>query len=178
MTFDPEKPVFAGKLRLQTTNRTGVTFFLSYTTVDDQTAPTLSSAHSTDPTTLWTSYDAGSGSVVLVSDAGLYVSVHPDINLALLVRDATAASPVTLVPGAVAGQVTIAWSDPASGKTLTAYYQLSGIVPATLVFAEPGGSGGLTALARTITTPGLAAIQSSKSATGYDLTGVNLAGAG
>lgn len=174
MTFDPAHPVFTGKLQLQTTNATGQKYYLSYTAKSGLTLPTLTSTRIKDLTTIWTSYDAGSGAVVLASNAGLYVAVQEGNNLAILVSDAAAASPFTLVPGQSAGQVQIAWFDPSSGQTLIGYYQLGTGLQATLSFLGSGGSGVLSALALTTTTAGLAAIQSGKSAAGYDLTGVNL----
>jgi uncharacterized protein YjbI with pentapeptide repeats len=177
MTFDPGKPSFTGKLQLQTTNATGQKFYMSYTAKAGLTLPTLSSIRVADRDTIWTTYDAGSGSVFLVSNAGLYFSVQSGNNVAILVPDAGAASPVRLIPGIVAGQVQITWVDPALAKTLTGYYQLGTGLPATLTFLESGGSDVLAALGQTVTTPGLAAMQSSKSAAGYDLTGVNLTGA-
>jgi uncharacterized protein YjbI with pentapeptide repeats len=177
MTFDPAHPVFTGKLQLQTTNATGQKYDLSYTAKSGLTLPTLTSTRVKDPTTIWTSYDAGSGAVVLASNAGLYVSVQAGNNLAILVSDAAAASPFTLVPGQCAEEVQIAWFDPSSGQTLIGYYQLGTGLQATLSFLGSGGPQLLSALALTTTTAGLAAIQSSKSAAGYDLTGVNLTGA-
>jgi uncharacterized protein YjbI with pentapeptide repeats len=171
--FDPTRPVFAGKIRLQTTNSSGQKYFLSYTPKDGETLPTLSSTSTADPTTLWTTYDAGSGSVVLVSDAGLYLSVLAGNFVAVLVADARAASPVTLVSGA-AGQIQITWAESVD-STLIAFYELGTGLPATLTFLASSNSL-LSALTETTTTPGLAAIQQSHDAAGYDLTGVNLTG--
>ena len=47
-------------------------------------------------------------------------------------------------------------------QTLTAYYQLGTGLPATLTFLESGPMAGLSALAETTTTPGLAAIQADQ----------------
>ena len=87
MTFDPTKPVFTGKLSFQSTNPTGPKYYLSYTTSGGETVPTLS-AMTTDSTTLWTSYDAGGGAVVLVAANGMYLSVLEGNKLAALVVDA------------------------------------------------------------------------------------------
>jgi uncharacterized protein YjbI with pentapeptide repeats len=173
MTFDPDKPAFAGKFQFRSTNGSGQKFLLRYTTIGGQTLPTVSSIRSTDPATVWTAYDAGSGSIVLVSEAGLYLSVQAGNYSAILVPDASAAAQVTLVPG-VSGQVSVTWLDGKSGQTLTAYYQLGTGLPATLTFRALDPMAGLSALAQTTTTPGLEHIWSTKSAVGYDLTGVNL----
>lgn len=176
MTFDPGKPVFTGKVRLQTTNATGQKYYLSYTARAGQTLPTLSATSTADLTTIWTTYDAGAGAIVLVSNAGLYLSVQAGNDVAVLLPDASAAAPVTLAAGGTAGQVQFTWVDPSSSQTLTGYYQLGTGLPTTLTFLASGGIGVLAALTETVTTPGLATIQSSKSAVGYDLTGVNLTG--
>jgi uncharacterized protein YjbI with pentapeptide repeats len=173
MTFDPAHASFTGKLRFQTTNASGQKYYLSYTTKGGQSVPTLS-ATSVDLTTFWTTYDAANGSIYLVSNAGLFLAVQAGNNLAILVSDYTQAAPVTLVPGSAAGQVTWTWYDPVAKSTLDAYYQLGTGLPTTLSFLQSGGTGVLSALAQTVTTPGLATILSSKSAAGYDLTGVNL----
>jgi uncharacterized protein YjbI with pentapeptide repeats len=172
--FDPTKPVFTGKIQLQTTNPAGQKYYLSYTSQSGTTVPTLSSTRSNDLGSLWTTYDAGAGSVVLASNTGLFLSVQAGNLLAVLLPDPRSASPVTLVPAATTGQVEIIWVEETSERTLTAYYQLGTGMPATLTFLERGGSSGLAALARTSITPGLTAIQSAKSAVCYDLTGVNL----
>jgi uncharacterized protein YjbI with pentapeptide repeats len=169
--FDPASPVFAGKFRWQTTNAAGQKYFMSYTARAGETLPTMSSTHSNDLSTIWTAYDAGGDLVVLVSDAGLYLSVQPDDNVAILVPDASAASPVRLAP------------DPATGHTrilsgpLTACYQLDTGLPATLTFFDSPGTGALATFAQATITPSLASIRSSNSAVNCDLTGVNLTGA-
>ncbi len=173
MTFDPTHPSFTGKLRFQTTNPTGQKYYLSYTTKGGQTVPTLS-ATSTDSTTFWTTYDAGNGSSYVVSNAGLFLAVQAGNNLAVLVADDTQAAPITLAPGPMAGQVVWTWYDPVAKATLDAYYQLGTGLPTTLSFLQAGGASVLSALARTVTTPGLSTILSGRSAVGYDLTGVNL----
>ena len=175
MIFDQAKPVFAGKLRLQTTNASGQKYYLSYMTKDGETLPTLSSARSNDLSTIWTTYDAGPSSIVLLSNEGLYLKVQEGNDLAILVPDASAASPVTLVPVPGTDQVQIIWAD--QGQELTACYQLGTGLPATLVFQQPAGPPQLTALAQTTITPGLVIIQSVKSAVSYDLSSVNLTGA-
>ena len=173
MTFDPKKPMFTGKLRLQTTNPTGQRFYLSYTArADGDTVPTLSSMHTDDPTTLWTTYDAGSGTTVLASDTGLYLAVQEGIDLAILVPEASSASPLAIVPGPTEGQGHITWVD-SSHQVLTAFYELFTGAPATLTFYS---SGDLAWLAITTTTPGLGTIEPPRSAVGYDLSGVNLTG--
>ena len=172
MTFDPSHPAFAGKLRFQTTNPAGQKYYLSYTTKGSQTVPTLSGT-APDSTTFWTTYDAGNGAVYLVSNEGLFFAVQAGNNLAILVSDYTQAAPITLAPGPTTGQVVLTWVDPQSSDTLTAYYQLGTGLPTTLTFLA-NGTGLLSALAQTITTPGLRTILTSKSAAGCDLTGVNL----
>src|SRR5438552_3674948 len=104
MTFDPAKPVFAGKFRFQSTNPVGRKYYLSYTTKDGVTPLTFSAAMAND-TTLWIAYEAGAGAVVLVADNGMYLSVLEGNKLAILVDAASAASAITLLPAADAGQV-------------------------------------------------------------------------
>src|SRR5436309_8034640 len=103
MTFDPTHPFFTGKLRFQSTNPAGPKYYLSYTTSGGETVPTLS-ATTADSTTLWTSYDAGGGAVVLVAANGMYLSVLEGNQLAVLVEDAGKAAAITLVPAGAAGQ--------------------------------------------------------------------------
>jgi uncharacterized protein YjbI with pentapeptide repeats len=174
MMFDPTKPVFAGKVRLRTTNAVGQKYLLSYTTVGNQTVPTLSSTSTADPSTIWTTYDAGSGSVAIASNVGLYLSVQTGNNLAILLSDASQALPVTLQPSGPSGDVQITWFSQELGQTLIAYYQLGTGLPTTLTFSISVGPDVLSELAQTTTTPGLVAIRSSHSAVGCDLTGVNL----
>jgi uncharacterized protein YjbI with pentapeptide repeats len=174
MTFDPTKPVFAGKVRLRTTNAAGQKYLMSYTTIGNQTLPTLSSTSTADSSTIWTTYDAGSGSVVIASNVGLYLSVQTGNNVAILLSDANQASAVTLQPSGLSGDVQITWFSQELGQTLIAYYQLGTAAPATLTFPISVGPDVLSELAQTMTTPGLAAIRSSHSAVRCDLTGVNL----
>jgi len=178
MTFDPGKPVFMGKRRFETTNASGQKYYLSYTTVGAQTAPTLS-ATTADSTTLWISYDAGGGAVVLVAANGLYLAVLEGLQQAVLVPEAAGAAAITLVPQTQPGQVQWTWVDPASAATLEMYlyYDLGTGLPATLSFLPPPQGGSLlSTLTQTMPTPGLATIKASRSAAGLDLTGVNLTG--
>lgn len=109
--------------------------------------------------------------IVLVSDTGLYLSVQPEDNLAILVSDASAASPVRLVPDTNAGHVKIFFGQ------LMACYQLDTGLPATLTFFASPGPGALATFGQAAITPSLAVIRSSNSAVNCDLTGVNLTGA-
>ena len=168
---DLANPVFAGKFRWQSANVTGQKFYLSYTSTAGQTLPTMSSTRGNDASTIWTAYDAGGGTVVIVSDAGQYLSVLPDDNTAILVPEASQAVPVTLAPDADTGRVRIL-----SGA-LMACYQLGTGLPATLIFLDSAGSGALATFAQATITPSLVEIRSSDSAFGCDLTGVNLTGA-
>jgi uncharacterized protein YjbI with pentapeptide repeats len=175
MTFDPTNPVFTGKLSFQSTNPAGPKYYLSYTTSGGETVPTLS-ATTDDSTTLWTSYDAGGGAVVLVAANGMYLSVLEGNKLAVLVEDAGKAAAITLVPAAAVGQVQWSWIDPSTSATLYAYYQF-GTGRGTLSFQQAGhqpSDSALSTLAQTTVTPGLAKIQASKSAASLDLSGVNL----
>ena len=175
MTFDPTKPVFTGKLSFQSTNPTGPKYYLSYTTSGGETVPTLW-AMTTDSTTLWTSYDAGGGAVVLVAANGMYLSVLEGNKLAALVVDADKAASITLVPAAAADQVQWSWIDPSTSATLYAYYQF-GTGRGTLSFQQAGyqpSDSEFSMFAQTTVTPGLATILASKSAAGLDLSGVNL----
>ncbi len=177
MTFDPTKPVFTGKLSFESTNAFGQKYYLSYTTRGGDTAPTLSAVRA-DSTTLWTSYDAGAGAIVLVAPNGMYLSVLEDNKLAILVEDASLAAAITLVPAATANQVQCSWIDPSTSKTLYAYYQLFTGVLTTLSFQQVDNKMGesLSMLTQTIVTPGLAKILEKKSAAGFDLSRVNLTG--
>ncbi len=178
MTFDPTNPSFAGKLSFQSTNPAGPKYYLSYTTSGGETAPTLS-ATTADSTTLWTSYDAGGGAVVLVAANGMYLSVLEGNQLAVLVEDAGKAAAITLVPATAAGQVRWSWIDPSTSATLYAYYQF-GTGRGTLSFQQadhqPSDSA-FSTFAQTTVTPGLATILEKKSAVSLDLSGVNLTGA-
>ncbi|HEY0998057.1 MAG TPA: pentapeptide repeat-containing protein [Streptosporangiaceae bacterium] len=164
-------PVFAGKFRWQSTNVTGQKFFMSYTSAAGQTLPTMSSTHSNDASTIWTAYEAAGGTVVIVSDVGQYLAIQPDDNTAILVPEASQATPVKLAPDAGTGRVRIL-----SGP-LMACYELDTGLPATLIFLASAGSDALAAFAQTTITPSLADIRSSNSAAHCDLTGVNLTGA-
>lgn len=175
MTFDPTNPVFTGKLSFQSTNPTGPKYYLSYTTSGDDTVPTLS-ATTADGTTLWTSYDAGGGTVALVTDNGMYLSILEDNKLAVLVDDASTASAITVVPAGATNQVQWSWIDPSTSATLYAYYQF-GTGRGTLSFHKAGhqpSDSTFSTLTQTTVTPGLATILASKSAVGLDLSGVNL----
>src|SRR5690348_3772491 len=175
MTFDPANPVFTGKLRFQSTNPVGPKYYLSYTTSEGETVPTLSAVVA-ESTTLWTSYDAGAGAVVLVAANGMYLSVLEGNKLAVLVEDASKAAAITLVPAAAAGQVQWSWIDPCTSATLYAYYQF-GTGRGTLSFQQAGhqpSDSTFSTLAQTTVTPGLATVLEKKSAAGLDLSGVNL----
>ncbi len=175
MTFDPTDPVFTGKLTFQSTNPLGPKYYLSYTTNGGEAVPTLS-ATTTDSTTLWTSYDAGAGTVVFVAANGMYLSVLEGNKLAVLVEDVGKAAAITLVPAAAAGQVQWSWMDPSTSATLYAYYQF-GTGRGTLSFQQAGhqpGDSAFSTLAQTTVTPGLATILAKKSAASLDLSGVNL----
>lgn len=154
----------------------GPKYYLSYTISGGDAAPTLS-ATTANSATLWTSYDAGAGTVVLVAANGMYLSVLEGDPLAILVTDASAAAAITLAPSAADGQVRWSWTDPSTSASLYAYYQLFSGMPRTLFFQQPDNSQGndsFSTLTLTTATPGLAAILASKSAVSLDLSGVNL----
>jgi uncharacterized protein YjbI with pentapeptide repeats len=176
MTFDPAAPWFTGKLRFQSTNPAGQRYYLSFSAAGSIVAPTVS-ATAADPTTVWLSYDAGSGAVVLVASNGMYLAIQPQLNTALL--SSSVADAATIVVSVAGQQVSWGWKDPASGQVLQAYYELNQPAPATLTFLVPGqqGPGALGTFAETTVTPGLATILGSKSAAGMDLSAVNLTGA-
>ena len=167
----PPAPQFAGKFRWQSTNAGGAQFYLAYTTAGGETAPTMSAARASDPGTVWTAYTTGraDGTVVVVSDAGLYLQVEDGVDTAVLVPDAAAASALTLVADPASGLARIMWGE------LQASYQLGTGTPAVLVFQDVPGSG--DTFAQTVVTPSLATIQATKEATGADLTNVDLTGA-
>lgn len=167
----PPITLFAGKFRWQSTNAAGARYFLAYTTAGDETAPTMSAARSTDPGTVWTAYDTGrpDGTVFVVSDAGLYLHVQDGIDTAILVPAAAAASALTLVADPASGLARVMFGE------LEACYQLGTGTPAVLVFQDVAESG--DTFTQTDVTPSLATIQSTRKATGADLTNVNLTGA-
>ncbi|HMF79725.1 MAG TPA: pentapeptide repeat-containing protein [Bryobacteraceae bacterium] len=130
--------------------------------------------------TLWTAYDAGSGSIYLAAENGMFVSVDNSDGAVLLASNASAAQILQFssLPANVSTSV-IATCSRSTPSQEEMFYTVGGLSP-YLLFPLSGHSppaGVLTSLKVSLITPALSAIQSSLNAVSYDLRAVDLTGA-
>lgn len=125
----------------------------------------------------WVTYDAGQSNgqqlCIIASPAPNPLFLYVDPSLGWI--RATAAPITPLAVFLFAGTGTATWQRYVSGEPETAGYLLQNFFQG-LVFPAPPVGGALTSMQTTLITQGMPAIRSSKSAAGYDFTGVDLSG--
>ena len=172
-------PVFMGKYVLQSTNTSGNQYYVTALQVSGFWVVAADGSVISDAT-LWTAYDAGSGSIYLAAENGMFVSVDNSDGAVLLASNASAAQILQFssLPTNVSTSV-IATCSRSTPSQEEMFYTVGGLSP-YLLFPLSGHSppaGVLTSLKVSLITPALSVIQSSLNAVSYDLRAVDLTGA-
>jgi len=179
MSSHLSNPVFMGKYVLQSTNASGGQYFVTALQMSGFWV-LAANATATSDATLWTAYDAGSGSVYLAAENGMFVSVDNSDGAVVLTANASTAQVLQFssLPASVSAPVaaTCIRTTPIQGEM---FYTVGGLSPYLLfpLKGQPPPSGVLTSFEIAMVTPSLPAIQSSLTAASYDLRGVDLTGA-